>query len=139
VLLVGAVACVEEPALVVSDYVGADNSSLLVGAVACVEEPTPVVGDYVGADDSGLGWNEVAPGGLLHGVLGESPLRIELEELVEFAEFVEDELVEGEILERGFMVLGSENRRLWYHLLATGSWIEEREENQRDSRGRIGF
>ena len=65
---------------------------LLVGVVASVEEAAPVVGDYVSSDGSGLGQNEVTPGGLLHGVLGESPLHIELEELVEFAEFVEDEL-----------------------------------------------
>jgi hypothetical protein len=77
----------EQPTPVFSD--DARLVVLLVGVVSSVEEAALVVGDYVSSDGSGLGRNEVAPGGLLHGVLGESPLRIELEELVEFAEFVE--------------------------------------------------
>jgi len=42
-----------------------------------------------------------SPRGLLHSVLGESPLRIELEDPVEFAEFVEDELGGRRDLEKG--------------------------------------
>jgi hypothetical protein len=40
--------------------------------------------------------------------------------------------VEGEISVGGFMVRGTENRWLWYHLLATSSWIEERERRIRE-------
>jgi hypothetical protein len=79
---------------------------LLVEVVASVEEAAPVVGDYVGSDGSGLGRNGDAPGSLSHGVLL-GPPRIELvEQLAEFAEFVEDELGRRRDLERGSMVLG---------------------------------
>jgi hypothetical protein len=76
---------------------------LLDGAVVSVEEAAPVVSDYIGSDDSRLGRNGDAPGGLPHGVLlGDSPLRVELvEELAEFAEFVEDELGRRRDLGRG--------------------------------------
>ena len=96
----------EQPTPVVGDE--ERLAMLLVGVVASVEEAAPVVGDYVSSNGSGLGQNEVTSGGLLHGVLGESPLRIELEELVEFAEFVEDEL--GGRRDLGGGIHGASNR-----------------------------
>ena len=81
---------------------------LLVGVVASVEEAAPVVGDYVGSEGSGLGRNGDALGGLPHGVLLDPP-RVELvEQLVEFAEFVEDEL--GGRRDLGGGIHGASNR-----------------------------
>ena len=97
----------EQPTPVVGDD-GSWPAVLLVGVVAFVEEAAPVVGDYVGSEGSGLGRNDDAPGGLPHGVLLDPP-RVELvEQRVEFAEFVEDEL--GRRRDLGGGIHGASNR-----------------------------
>jgi hypothetical protein len=111
-----------------------DVDALLEDVGRLLEQPTPVVGDdgrltvllvgVVASHGSGLSRNEVAPGGLLHDILlGKSPLRIELEELVEFAEFVKDDLGGRRELGRDSCAW-TENRWLWYQMLE--AWYADR-------------
>jgi len=90
----------EQPTPVVDDD-GSLLELLLIRVVASIEEPTPVVGDYVSSNRSGVGRNRNTPRGLPHSVLL-GPPRVELvEEPMEFAEFVEDELGRRRNLGRG--------------------------------------